>query len=352
MASPKWGTDRPVTDLLFASGYQFDFFQAVWLLARASRHGHDVCSAAEPAAEAVRFHTQSSLAFPASAVAEIKSGSGGPAHMTITFLGLTGTKGALPTYYTELAEEQRWHGDTALADFLDVFNHRLISLFYRAWEKHHFVVGYERARYSGSKEDTFTSCLFHLVGLGIRSLRGRLPLPDECLLRYAGLLAQRPHSASALASLLRDYFGVPVGIDQFRGAWHALEEQDLSRLGADHSSSQLGLGTVAGEAIWTRNAKVRISFGPLSRRQFQDFLPDGNAFRRAASLIRLFLGDSIRFDIRPVLKAAEVPHAELIDNSGGPRLGWSGWLKTREFTEDAGEAVFGARELDQLRGAA
>jgi type VI secretion system protein ImpH len=352
MASAEWGTDRPVTDLLLSAGHEFDFFQAVRLLERTSRDRRQVGLTAEPAAEVVRFHAEPSLAFPASAIAKIEKNSAGPPHMVVTFLGLMGCKGALPDYYTELAADELHDGKPALADFLDLFNHRLISLFYRAWEKHHFVVGYERAHGSEGKEDAFTSYLFALIGMGTKGLHQRLAVPDESLLRYAGLLAQRPHSASALASMLRDYFAVPVRVEQFRGVWHMLEEQDLCRLGANRSSSQLGLGTVAGDAVWNCQAQIRVSFGPLHLDDFQEFLPDGTAFRRAASLIQLFTGDGLQFEIQPVLMADEVPSCTLIDSGEGPRLGWSGWLKTQPFEVDAGEAVFGQRELDGIGGAA
>ena len=46
--------------------------------------------------------------------------------------------------------------------------------------------------------------------MGTAGLRGRLEVDDEVLLFYAGLLAQQPRSASALAGMLQDYFGVPV----------------------------------------------------------------------------------------------------------------------------------------------
>ena len=341
MASPSWGTDRSIAELLFLAGFEFDFFQAVCLLAHLRRELKPVGTAAAPHTEVVRFRSRNTLTFPPSAVHSIEEDSGGPPYMTVAFLGLTGPKGILPVHYTELLQEGEQRGDRALTDFFDIFNHRLISLFYRAWEKHHFRIAYERAQLDGTGDDPFTWFLYNLVGMGTDGLRGRLPFTDQVLLRYAGLIAQRPHSASALSGILRDYFGVPVEIDQFQPRRHRLEKQDLCRPGPESVSNQLGMGAVAGDAVWNAHAAFRVRFGPLTLAQFREFLPDGEAFGKAVALIRLFAEPSLDFDIQPVLKKEEVPFCELKrDPAGGPRPGWLGWLKVKEFQRDATDAVF------------
>jgi type VI secretion system protein ImpH len=330
--------------LLFAAGFEFDFFQAVCLLARLRRELKPVGAGAMPRTEVVRFRARNSLDFPASAIHSIEEDSGGPPYMTVAFLGLTGPKGTLPTHYTELAMEREHAGDRALTEFLNIFNHRLISLFYRAWEKHHFTVGYERAQGHAAAEDPFTWYLYTLIGMGTEGLRGRLPFRDQALIRYAGLFAQRPHSSTALAGILRDYFGAPVEIEQFVPKRHRLEPEDLCRPGEMSVSNQLGVGAVAGDSVWNAQSAFRVRIGPLSLARFRDFLPDGEGFRHAAALVRLFAERSLEFDIQPVLKAEEVPFCELTrDRSNGPRLGWLGWLKVREFKDDAGDAVFPAK---------
>jgi type VI secretion system protein ImpH len=340
MASPSWGTDRSIAELLFTAGFEFDFFQAVFLLARLRCSMKPVGTAAAPRTEIVRFRAWNSLEFPASAVHHIEEDGGGPPYMTVAFLGLTGPQGTLPTHFTELTLEREREGDRALSDFLDIFNHRLISLFYRAWEKHHFTIGYERAHRSKTS-DPFTWYLFNFIGMGTKGLAGRLPFSDQVLLRYAGHFAQRPHSASALAGILRDYFAARVEVEQFQPRRHALEEPDLCRPGRETVSSQLGLGAVAGDSVWNTNTAFRVRIGPLTLARFREFLPDGAAFREAVALIRLFADRSLEFDIQPILAAEEVPFCQLTrDVQAGPRLGWLGWLKVRPFERDAGDAIF------------
>ncbi|HLG98919.1 MAG TPA: type VI secretion system baseplate subunit TssG [Bryobacteraceae bacterium] len=345
MASPSWGTNTPVADLVLTNAWEFGFFQAVRLLARMYNDRKLVGATASPRAEIVHFQAKQSLEFPASEVHSIEPNGGGPVHMTVAFMGLTGIKGTLPAYYTDLVLNQEMQDDDSFAAFLDVFNHRLVSLFYRAWDKHHFIAGYERSLREGL-EDSFTGYLFALIGMGTGGLRKRLRFPDQALLRYAGLIAQRPHSASALAGLLRDYFEVPVEVDQFCGRWHALELQELSYLDSEGIHNQLGVGAIAGDAVWTQQGVFRVRFGPLPFRRFREFLPDGEAFRTATDLIRYFANRALEFEIQPVLMATEVPWPQLTDETPeSPRLGWSAWLKTRAFEEDAADAMF-AGDLD------
>jgi len=330
---------------LFSEGYEFDFFQAVWLLSRAFDDRLPVGEAARPGQEVVRFAATPSLRFPASAVCGIRGDLDHQPSMTVAFLGLTGPKGALPAHYSETVAEAARRGDRGLQDFLAIFDHRWISLFYRAWEKHRIVVGYERAQRQGAGPDAFTAYLLQLIGLGTPSLRGRLPFPDLALLSYAGLIAQQPHSASALAGILRDYFAVPAEVLQFCGKWHQLEAEELCYPRGQGVYNRLGAGATLGYRIWSAQAQFRLRLGPLTHAQFLDFLPDGEGYRKAVAWISLFSSKAMSFDLQPVLKKAEVPRCVIAKPSpGGSRLGWSAWLKTHDFAQDATQAVFAGRD--------
>lgn len=346
MAASNWGTDCRIDEALFSSACEFDFFQAVRLLARL-REGSQP-GAPGAASDVVRFRVHNSLAFPASAIAELDRMDDGLPRMAVTFLGLTGPHGTLPAAYTEIAIDRECFGDRSFADFLDIFNHRLIELFFQAWKKHHFVIGYEQARRQKDVgPDEFTSCLFDLIGMGTGGLRGRMPVQDLALLHYAGLVAQRPHSAEALRVFLRDYFEVPVRVEQFMGKWHQLEAAEACSLGSGELSAQLGGGAVAGDAIWSRQTLVRVVLGPLTAAQFSGFLPDGETFAQVVSLIRWFLGSTLEFEIQPTLRREEVPPCRLGEETFAARLGWSAWLRTEPFWFHATDAIF--REDEKVR---
>lgn len=343
MAAGGWRADPLVEEALFDRGFEFDFFQAVRLLRRLHPARKPVGGSARPSEETVRFGAWLSLSFPASSIDFIERmpDPDQPPGMTVTFLALTGIQGVLPIFYTERLLAQKAAEESPLADFLDLFNHRLVSLFYRSWQKHHFPVLYEAAAIEGPRPDLFTQSLYDLVGLGTNGLRGRMPIVDESLLRYAGLIAQRPHSASALQSILRDYFGIPVEIDQCLGSWYELDECDRLYLAPNLERNQLGVGAFIGDKVWDQQARFRIRLGPLTFHRFQDFLPEHPGISQLVELTRYLIGQALAFDVQLVLHAPQVPGARLTDaGPEAPQLGWSSWLKTKPFTQDAADAVF------------
>jgi type VI secretion system protein ImpH len=346
MANSIWGTGRRLDESLFSAAFEFEFFQAVRLLALMDTEPRPQTRGLK-GNEPVRFAVHTSMAFPASPVVEVEPGNEGvPARMTVSFLGLIGPLGVLPDSYTELAIHQKAFGDPSFAAFFDIFHHRLLSLFYRAWEKHQFVVGYEQARKRPGSRDAISAYLLDLIGMGTLHLQDRLPFPDQTLLRYAGLLAQRPRSAECLRAILHDFLGAPVVVEQFLGRWHDLNGEELCELGIGDPNSQLGDGAVAGDKVWSRQAVVRIIIGPLTSEEFLQFLPDGDTFREVAELIRWFLGPTIDFEMQPVVAGGEFADwcrlGEVV--SGGPRLGWCSWLTEEPFEFPASEAVFAESE--------
>ena len=332
MAAEGRRTDNPLAKVLFEEPYRFDFFQAVRLLERIFPDRTPVGRASDPAREVARFRTRVSLSFPPSQIHQLTAGNS-TSEMMVSFMGLTGPLGVLPHNYTELLIERTRYKDTALWEFLDLFNHRAISLFYRAWEKYRFAVAYERGG-----EDRFTECLFDVIGMGTHGLRGRMSFSDQTLLFYGGLIAQRPHSASAIEAILSDYLGVPVRTRQFAGQWLKLDDTSLTRLGK--ANSELGVNTVAGERVWDSQSKFRLKFGPLTYDEFVAMLPVGSAFKPATELTRLLAGLEFDFDAQLILKKQEAPRCILTTRAKRkPMLGWTTWLKTREFIEDDSQVI-------------
>src|SRR5262249_24799324 len=146
--------------------------------------------------------------------------------------------------------------DFSLRDFLDLFNHRLISLFYRAWEKYSLPFTHERSRLDnfGGEPDPVTQGLYCLVGLGTTGLRGRMEIDDEVFLHFSGHFAHFPRSALALECLLTDHLGMSVAVLQSQGQWLQLEPDDRAFMPSsahpNGRNNQLGINLVVGERVW------------------------------------------------------------------------------------------------------
>ena len=343
--------------------YGFDFFQAVRLLRLLSRQSASTGDAPLPRAvgydhapreEVVRFRALASHRFPAAVIHSLKPAGPPTQHpspsvpeMVVSFMGLTGPSGVLPRHYTQLLIDRVRHKDHALRDFLDLFHHRIISLFYRAWEKYHFPIAYEEAagRPDRREEDLFTRCLYCLVGLGTGGLRNRLRLRDETFVYYGGLFAHFPRNAISLEALVTDYFQVQALVIQFYGQWLYLAPHDQTCLPSrghhDGMNSQLGMSAVVGQRVWGVENKFRLRLGPLGYVPFRGFTPMGDQLITLGQLVRTYVGPEFDFDIQPVLRKDEVPCARLDADGPDPsRLGWNTWIRTVAMPADAGDAVF------------
>ena len=316
--------------------FRFEFFQAVRLLETLLPDRAPVGSFIQPGQEVAHFGAHPSLAFPASQIQTLDWPENAPARMTVNFMGMTGAEGTLPNPYTSLIIERLRSSDTSLRDFLDIFNHRMLSLFYRAWRKYRFDVAYERG-----ERHRFSLQLLGLVGLGTDGLQDRQAIPDDALIYYSGLLGQRPRSAQALRQILADYFDVPVAIEQFSGAWYPLQPATQCSLSESASDSEeLGFGAVVGDAVWNQQSRVRVVLGPLSLERYSDFLPDGSCWEALRAWVRFFSNDEWDFDVKLVLEREQVPACELgAEEASMPQLGWVSWLKSAPLGRDPDDTV-------------
>jgi type VI secretion system protein ImpH len=322
--------------LLKDAPYNVGFFQAVQLLERIYPDREPVGFFVPPSRELVRFSAYPRLSFPASEIQEILwPPDEAPPVMAVNFFGLTGPSGVMPHLYTLTLIERRFAKDRRLEELLDIFHHRLISLYYRAWRKYRVSASFH------SSEHRVTGYLRDIVGIGTAGLMDRQEVADRSLLFFAGILALQPHSAIAFEHFLREYFGAPVEVQQFVGAWYDLpRDAQCELMDEDKASRQLGLGAVAGDQIFDHSSKARIRIGPLTLRRYRDFLPGNAAHAALRALARFWSGGQIDFDMQLVLDRDEVPECEL--GAGGERelpLGLCSWAKTGDFEHDPDDAI-------------
>lgn len=341
MATTSRPTDTPVTqpllwDQLRTTPWDFSFFQAIRWAQRMFLFRDHVGRFYPPSRELARFTANPVTAFPASQIQALEVREDGSLAIQVNFMGLFGPMGALPLYYSEYIRARIRSRDTAMAGFLDIFNHRVISLFYQAWEKYRFYVAYERG-----ERERFSRYLRDLIGLGTPGLEGRQDTLDDSLVFYSGLFGLLPRSALALEQLLSDYFAVPVQVEQFMGSWYPLEINSQCRFerGASYSE-QLGVGVIVGDEVYDPQSGIRIRVGPLTLGEYLDFLPNGTAYKPLRALTRFFTNEELTYEVQLVLKRNEVPSLNLgATGDAGPRLGYVTWVKNAGMDRDPDETT-------------
>jgi len=336
MASESRRDAAPLTELLRDEIERFEFVQAVRLLEHLTPERAQVGWDHEPSEEVVRFRSDVSLVFPRSDVQAYEAGEDdAPPRITVNFMGVAtpASFGSLPQRYAELILELERGKNNALRDFLDLFNHRFVSLFFRAAARRFPVLQIERG-----EGNSFELALSAVLGIATPGLGARSTLPDRALFGRAGLLARRPISAIALESVVRSAFDVDVQVKQFQPGRFRMEEDDCNRLGLGNCT--LGDDFYLGSEVTLVDARLRLAIGPLSRERFEPLLPVGGEYRALVELVRFALRDGPAFDVQLALEPDDVPELRLGDEGVAEgRLGWSSWLGGGERTRPAEDTV-------------
>ncbi|MGH8853272.1 MAG: type VI secretion system baseplate subunit TssG [Telluria sp.] len=359
MPAPQRRFEPAVIERLFREPYRFEYFQAVRMLElwlrRRGKPSRGLVS------QFLRFQNSLSLGFPASQVealhtepraigataatlaSALEDGTLKYVRLTPSFMGLLGCHGVLPLHYTErIAEHQSQEKDEGARAFLDSFSNRSLALFYEAWRKYRLALQYQL-----DGQDAFLPLLLSLAGLGDKALRRRLAgnadgaVLDESIAYFAASVRHRPASSVQLARVLSEYFGRKVAAEQFIGCWYEVPPAQQSILGRDNAV--LGAGAIAGARVWQRDLRLRLVVGPLDRPGFNDFLPGGLAARALRSMLAMFTGLALEYEVELVLLAADVRNLRLEGDEG--RLGWDAYLVEGLQAEDRRDVRYALNPL-------
>jgi len=313
--------------------YDFDFFQAVRRLESANPNLPRVGYSQRPQEDLIRFCQKVSLAFEPSAIeAYFEPADEGVGRLSVTFLGLLGTNGPMPLLITEYVYDRLHnHRDRTLARFLDIFNHRMISLFYRAWACNQQTVSHDR-----KEKDWFAYYIGSLFGIGMDSFLKRDAVPDVAKLHYAGRLSCQTKNAEGLQEILHGYFGVPVAIEEFVEQWIELPRKYCCQLGKSPDNASLGSTSIVGSRFLECQQKFRVKCGPMCFSDYERLLPRSESLGRFATWIHNYIGDELSWELNLVLRHEEIPKVRLGELG---QLGWTTWLGGRKFEKDADDLI-------------
>lgn len=315
--------DNPIKRKLREEGFRFNFFKAVHLLELFSG-GHTPGTGLSPSQDPVHFSVKPGFSFPASDVQEIKAnGNGSAPRMTVNFMGLIGPKGVLPDWYNAYAQNSNYKKDHAFTDFLDLFHHRLISLFYRAWKKYRLVENY---RSDGS--DAITAVLESLSGTGSQEKQADPEFFDHAgkrLLYFCGLVSRTVPTGAAIETIISHAVGAPVSVEQFVERTIEIHRQDRTRLGRRNAT--LKKDALCGGKVRDAGSYFRIHIGPLSWKQYLAFAPGSRNLDKVRQLVTYLAGIEYEFDMRLTIRGQEIPGLKLGAGARGPMLGRTATLR-------------------------
>ncbi len=338
------GKNRTTAHALIAeleqAAYDFDFFAALRLLEALNPDKPRLGTSVKASDDPIRLAQEPELEFSPATLSYYEAGTGGSPRLAVNFMGLFGPQGPMPLHLTEYVRERRRHyHDPTFARFADIFHHRMISLFYRAWANVRPTVGYDRPQ-----SDRFAFYVGALLGVGGDAFRHRDALDDRAKLFFAGHFAAQTKHPDGLQAIIAELLALNVKIQEFVGEWMAIQTQDQSRLGLTPGLATLGQSALLGAFVWGCQHKFRIILGPMNLTQYLALLPGAAALAQLKAIVRNYVGDEFVWDMQLVLKKQEVPTelslgqsslSQGLSMNGGARLGWSMWLGPRPSPRDA-----------------
>lgn len=299
-----------LADRLFSDVYEFSFPQAVRILNKLNPNRISVGYADDPRRESVWFSSHITLGVSSSDLHALTSGS--PPTLTINFLGIAGIQGPLPDVFTEIIMDRSKAKDTASQDFLDVFNHRLIGFWYK-----HTTLLYPCLHDDPLKSTPLGKCLMDMAGV-------RYHDDPSVFLGLSTIYWQKVPSLLGLEIILQSTFKKPIHIVPHQGVWNEGVKDDYSILGK--KNHRLGVSSVLGKKSFQQNGSFVIEVGPLSYKDFMDFLPkeQGSSFFEVLqSLVAAYFSFPPRYKVCLKVEASQIPPRYL---KGTYQLGRNTWL--------------------------
>jgi type VI secretion system protein ImpH len=309
--------------------WRFDFFSAMRWLERTHPQRPRIGDSSAWRDEYVRLGQDPYMDFPASNLTRV-SNDDQLLRIFVKFLGLLGPQGALPLSTTEESLGWMLSRDDAFPRFLDIFNHRFLQLFFRAWADSRPIAQHDRP-----KEDRFIAYIGSMIGIGTLPHQDLDSVADAAKMSFAGLIAPQTKSAARLKGFLGGLFDVKVEVDEFVGTWLAFEPSDRSRLG--QANSELGTSLSLGASIFSVQDTIRIRIYTKDMAQYQRFLPTGDLCEPLADAVFFYIGDQLEWEAELAIPAGAVVPAQL---GKVAQLGWTSWMSpnwtsTDDYRRDA-----------------
>lgn len=295
---------------------RYEFFQLVDLIHR--HHDDDTEQSNDRAGvnSRIHFRASASLGFPGSDVISLCTPTPGAYVLEVSFLGLQGAQSPLPGYYLEALAHSAAHKEGVGGDFLNFFNHRLLTLLYHSWRKYRHY-----ARHQNGARDGFSATVFALVGLADAELRGETPIDWSKMLAYAGLLAGRSRSPQVIAGIIGHCFDLTqVTIEEWQMRWVDIPADQRSHVGLSNMS--LGNDLIAGQRVADIGGKFSLCLSGLTLERFRDFLPDGKEHAPLRTLVGFVLREPFAYDLELELLPSEIKPIRLGD-ADSCQLGWT-----------------------------
>lgn len=294
--------------------------------------------------EPVRLSQTPSLAFQSTSLTALEGSNASHAYrLFCNCMGLLGSNGPLPVHYTEHAlQRAAHHNDPTFREFIDLFNHRMLSLFYRAIADTDPAINLDR-----ENDNRYADFIASIGGFLPAAARQRDNLPATTRFHFAGWLGARTRCPEGLVAVVGGYFDLQCSVTEFVGGWLQMPDESLIRLGSGEANCHLGVSSYVGRRVWSSGHKIRIKLGPMGWQQYREFAPGQKNNIALQQLVKSYLGDEIDWELELQLTEGATERLSL---DGKFRMGFDAWLSgSRDADRQESRNRTAIRSREQLQ---
>lgn len=230
----------------------------------------------------------------------------------VSFMSLIGASGVLPQHYIKLSLERIKKGDLALSEFIGIFEHRLISLYYKSLAKYKLPYQFEST--DGNEKDNFSQALRAFSGFSAK---------NTAQLFYSGHYSKSNRPIGNLQSIISELVGSKVTTQSLVGSWLPISHNDRCQIGIKGKNNHLGSGLILGRRYWDIKSKITIRIHDINIEKFNQLQKDKPLYKLLSSVVNSYvpIHIAVGFEFNVVVNREQV---SLLGK--GSQLGVNAWL--------------------------
>ena len=311
-------TKKTLPEQILETPEAFDLDQLIYIVESIRTNAIALGEDSDPSREAIRIRSKFTMHQEGTEVDHITVGNT-PSRLpevTINTVCIGGLNGPLPIPFTEILLDQAKQKDFSGYHFLDIFHHRLVSMWHRL----------RKRTYPHLYKSPPTTTPLGKLQEDLSGFKQQGNIPHQLFFDH---FWRRSRSLVSLIQMIERFFNIKTSIQPFEGTWRTVDISEGSKIGIKGQFQILGKNAILGLRCWDQTAGFTITIYLLDWETTQQFLPftdaslGGENYSRLKQLLISYMGILPKVFLKLSLEPNQNKGTILNKKYG---LGWNSWL--------------------------
>ena len=228
-------------------------------------------------------------------ISKVEGVKDGIAEIQVNMGGIAGIESPIPDTYTEEFLGYDRATRTALYDYFDIYNSKILSLRYAFLKRQNI-----ETLSSPIENSVIGNIIFSFSGFEFNTHTKTSTIPEQFKISVQNLFWRHTRSCAGLKAILESFFKVPIEIRQFDGGFIKAKPGEQTFIGKQGRYNKLGKTSLLGDKVWEATKGITILIGALDFEQYTKFLPKKSskdqkfsALQKMKEIVRLYVPHGI-----------------------------------------------------------